>query len=137
MIFGPLQLHKARSNSASSFSSHGNLFQQRSSINWLDFNDGNGSWLSSTRNGHQTSTKTQTAGVNGTSNTVEHMFNDNGWSQAEENTVLAPYDYLRQHPGKDIRSLLIHAFDGWLNIPKSSLDVIKEIIGMLHTASLL
>lgn len=89
------------------------------------------------KNGHQTNTQPQSNGMNGTSNTVEYRFNDNSWSQAEESTVLAPYDYLRQHPGKDIRSLLIHAFDGWLNIPKSSLDVIKEIIGMLHTASLL
>lgn len=55
----------------------------------------------------------------------------------DEKTLLEPYIYLRQHPGKDIRSKLIEAFDVWLQVPPAKLDIIKEVVEMLHTASLL
>ncbi|KAL8867373.1 MAG: hypothetical protein Q9198_008540 [Flavoplaca austrocitrina] len=41
------------------------------------------------------------------------------------------------HPGKDIRKQLIAAFNAWLQVPPSSLEIITKVIGMLHTASLL
>ncbi|TIA37762.1 geranylgeranyl diphosphate synthase 1 [Aureobasidium pullulans] len=59
------------------------------------------------------------------------------WSQEKDRILLAPYDYLDGHPGKDIRSLLIGAFNAWLHVPKPSLDIITKVVGMLHTASLL
>ena len=51
--------------------------------------------------------------------------------------LLGPYDYLFGHPGKDIRSQLIAAFNAWLKVPSESLAIITRVVGMLHTASLL
>lgn len=51
--------------------------------------------------------------------------------------LLDPYEYLLQHPGKDIRTLLIKAFDVWLKVPPASLEIISKVVAMLHTASLL
>ncbi|GAP92860.1 putative geranylgeranyl pyrophosphate synthase [Rosellinia necatrix] len=59
------------------------------------------------------------------------------WTQDKEDAVRAPYDYLLGHPGKDIRTSLISAFNAWLAVPKERLDVIANIVAMLHTSSLL
>ena len=59
------------------------------------------------------------------------------WSAENEKILMGPYDYLFAHPGKDIRSQLIAAFNNWLDVSPSSLDIITKVIGMLHTASLL
>jgi geranylgeranyl diphosphate synthase type 3 len=40
-------------------------------------------------------------------------------------------------PGKEVRSHLIDAFNVWLNVPEEELDVIRQIVRMLHNASLL
>jgi geranylgeranyl diphosphate synthase type 3 len=50
---------------------------------------------------------------------------------------MEPYDYLRQHPGKEIRTKMIIAFNKWLDVPAEQLQVITEVVEMLHTASLL
>jgi geranylgeranyl diphosphate synthase type 3 len=44
---------------------------------------------------------------------------------------------LLAHPGKEIRSKLIDAFDHWLKVPKDKLTIITKVVEMLHTASLL
>ena len=59
------------------------------------------------------------------------------WSQEKEKILLGPYEYMLDHPGKDIRKQLIAAFNAWLQVPEDSLAVITKVIGMLHTASLL
>ncbi|OBT45687.1 hypothetical protein VE00_03927 [Pseudogymnoascus sp. WSF 3629] len=59
------------------------------------------------------------------------------WSEAKETILTGPYDYLDSHPGKDIRSRLIGAFDAWLHVPAPALAIITKVVGMLHTASLL
>ncbi|KAI0107255.1 terpenoid synthase [Nemania sp. FL0031] len=59
------------------------------------------------------------------------------WNQRKEDVVRGPFDYLLDRPGKDIRTSLINAFNVWLKVPKESLDVIANVVGMLHTASLL
>ena len=59
------------------------------------------------------------------------------WGSNKEKIILGPYDYLFSHPGKDIRSALIEAFNRFLKVPDSSLNVIKKVVGMLHTSSLL
>ncbi len=59
------------------------------------------------------------------------------WSAQKEKILLGPYEYLIAHPGKDIRSQLIAAFNEWLEVPTESLEVITQVVGMLHTASLL
>jgi len=59
------------------------------------------------------------------------------WTEEKEKILLGPYNYLYGHPGKDIRSLAIAAFNLWLRVPERSLEVITRVVGMLHTASLL
>ncbi|KAI9495705.1 geranylgeranyl pyrophosphate synthase [Zychaea mexicana] len=51
--------------------------------------------------------------------------------------LLEPYQYLCDHPGKDIRAKLIAAFDAWLQVPSDKLKVITNVVQMLHTASLM
>ena len=60
-----------------------------------------------------------------------------GWSSEKENILKGPFDYLESHPGKDIRTQLITAFNAWLAVPSSSLRIISGVVTMLHTASLL
>ncbi|GLA40196.1 terpene cyclase [Aspergillus niger] len=55
----------------------------------------------------------------------------------KEKIVRGPLDYLLKSPGKDIRRKFIHAFNEWLRIPEEKLNIITEIVGLLHTASLL
>ncbi|MCJ1474390.1 geranylgeranyl pyrophosphate synthetase [Lambiella insularis] len=59
------------------------------------------------------------------------------WSPEKEKILLGPYDYMVDQPGKNIRRQLISAFNIWLKVPEKSLAVITEVVGMLHTASLL
>lgn len=59
------------------------------------------------------------------------------WPEAKEKVLMGPYDYMESHPGKDIRSQLVAAFNIWLKVPRESLDVITKVVGMLHTSSLL
>ncbi|KAK6835390.1 Geranylgeranyl pyrophosphate synthase atmG [Aspergillus parasiticus] len=51
--------------------------------------------------------------------------------------IRGPVDYLLKCPGKDIRRKLMQAFNEWLRIPEDRLNIIAEIVGLLHTASLL
>lgn len=60
-----------------------------------------------------------------------------GWSKQKEEIIMGPYDYLFAHPGKDIRTALITAFNSFLHVPEASLTIITKVIGMLHTSSLL
>jgi len=50
---------------------------------------------------------------------------------------LMPWTYLLNIPGKNIRDVLIDAFNEWLKCGKSNLDVIKQVVGYLHTGSLI
>lgn len=59
------------------------------------------------------------------------------WSAAQERAVLEPYRYLDEHPGKEIRSRLIDAFQIWLQLPHDALHRVTEVVRRLHTASLL
>ncbi|CAM9378110.1 unnamed protein product [Ectocarpus sp. 6 AP-2014] len=51
--------------------------------------------------------------------------------------IMEPFHYINQVPGKDVRGKLIDAFQIWLDIPAERIDAIKEVVGMLHNASLL
>ncbi|KII95530.1 hypothetical protein PLICRDRAFT_48481 [Plicaturopsis crispa FD-325 SS-3] len=55
----------------------------------------------------------------------------------DDSALLEPYTYLASHPGKDVRTLLIHAFDQWLHVPPPRLARLTRIVSMLHTASLM
>nr|UPW35118.1 terpene cyclase 1 [Didymella macrostoma] len=72
-------------------------------------------------------------------NLGEDLIYGNGaaWTEEKERILVGPYDYLWGHPGKDIRSQCIAAFNLWLQVPPERLEVITRVVGMLHTASLL
>jgi len=59
------------------------------------------------------------------------------WSATQEQILLEPYEYLISIPGKEVRSALIDAFNVWLQVPGENLAMIKRIVQMLHTASLM
>ncbi|TPX48812.1 hypothetical protein SeLEV6574_g01823 [Synchytrium endobioticum] len=55
----------------------------------------------------------------------------------EDRILLEPFAYLCQYPGKEIRSKLIEAFDYWIKVPPAKLEIIRNIVEMLHSSSLL
>ena len=96
-------------------------------------------WIAQGRKLHTTTTPSNPPGAdprrtNG--NDVKYT-NGSTWSAEKEKILYGPYDYMFNHPGKDIRKQLIAAFNSWLKVPEESLNVITKVIGMLHTASLL
>lgn len=64
-------------------------------------------------------------------------YKDGTWSPRNEQILLGPYEYMHQHPGKDIRRQLIQAFNSWLQVPPDSLAIISKVVTLLHTSSLL
>merc|ERR1719261_1112302 len=56
---------------------------------------------------------------------------------AGDASILEPFAYISETPGKDVRGALIHAFNVWLKIPPEKVTQIKSIISRLHNASLL
>ncbi|GAA5955108.1 hypothetical protein JCM8115_001853 [Rhodotorula mucilaginosa] len=60
-----------------------------------------------------------------------------GWSEPQEQVLIEPYTYLAAIPGKEFRSALTAAFNVWMHVAKDDLDIVKKVVGMLHTASLL
>lgn len=73
----------------------------------------------------------------GSKHSIAKHVNGTEWTQEKDRIVLGPYEYLKDHPGKDIRRQLISAFNAWLKVPEESLAIITNVVGMLHTASLL
>jgi geranylgeranyl diphosphate synthase type 3 len=54
-----------------------------------------------------------------------------------DKALLEPYVHIEQTQGKGMREKLIDAFNQWLKVDEDKLEVIKQIITKLHTASLL
>ncbi|KAK2000185.1 polyprenyl synthetase [Colletotrichum falcatum] len=69
--------------------------------------------------------------------TSDLNFTRKAWAEEKDKVITGPFDYLSALPGKDFRSQLIQAFNVWLEVPQESIDVITNVVGMLHTASLL
>lgn len=59
------------------------------------------------------------------------------WVSRQDRVIMGPFEYLNGQRGKDFRSLLIAAFNTWLDVSAESLEIITKVVGMLHTASLL
>jgi geranylgeranyl diphosphate synthase type 3 len=51
--------------------------------------------------------------------------------------LMEPFSYITSTPGKDFRGGMMQAFNAWLHVPESKLQVIGHVISMLHNASLL
>lgn len=50
---------------------------------------------------------------------------------------MAPYQYIKSLPGKGVRDMLIDALNVWLQVPQYQLDIIKKVVELLHTSSLM
>lgn len=59
------------------------------------------------------------------------------WTEQKEKVVRAPFDYLAAGPGKGFRTKLLVCFNTWLHVSQESLEIITNVIHILHTASLL
>ncbi|KAK4706131.1 geranylgeranyl diphosphate synthase, type III, partial [Phenoliferia sp. Uapishka_3] len=59
------------------------------------------------------------------------------WPESKEQVLVEPFTYLAAVPGKEVRSALIEAFNLWTKVPEADIAVVKKVVGMLHTASLL
>jgi hypothetical protein len=55
------------------------------------------------------------------------------------NDLLEPFNYIAssQKEGDTLQSLLVEAFNAWMQVPHDKLEHIKKIVFMLHNASLL
>ncbi|KAI0485600.1 isoprenoid synthase domain-containing protein [Xylaria cf. heliscus] len=71
--------------------------------------------------------------------TKDEMDVANGWTWTaqKEKIILSPYEYIASEPGKEFRTLLLNAFNTWLEVPQESLAIITKVVRMLHTSSLL
>ncbi|KAF3105329.1 hypothetical protein TWF569_001292 [Orbilia oligospora] len=59
------------------------------------------------------------------------------YQQVSDEAILEPYDYIQSLPSKKIRHAAIDALDIWYNAPPTSIAIIKNIIDMLHSSSLI
>ncbi|KNG80406.1 farnesyltranstransferase [Aspergillus nomiae NRRL 13137] len=59
------------------------------------------------------------------------------YPRSKDQIICGPLDYLLSSGGKNIRHKLILAFNEWLQIPPNKVDIISDIVNLLHTASLL
>lgn len=84
-------------------------------------------------NDHEQSSQTQLIRTNHAANICQQR----KWTDAQEQILLGPFDYLESLPGKNMRSQFIQAFNTWLQVPTEHLKIVEKVISMLHTASLL
>ncbi|KAK6520035.1 hypothetical protein TWF506_000326 [Arthrobotrys conoides] len=54
-----------------------------------------------------------------------------------DEVTIQPSNYIKSMPSKGIRNVAIDALDLWYTVPQQSLEIIKNIISMLHTSSLI
>ena len=97
-----------------------------------------GDWLSQSRK-HSSTASMSSSNPNtpGPAGSFAKHVHGMEWSQEKEKIIVGPFEYLYDHPGKDIRKQLIASFNAWLKVPEESLVIITKVVGMLHTASLL
>ncbi|KAK6500453.1 hypothetical protein TWF481_010796 [Arthrobotrys musiformis] len=57
--------------------------------------------------------------------------------QVSDKTISEPIEYIKSLPSKKIRHLAIDALDLWYQVPAKSIEIIKEVIDMLHSSSLI
>ncbi|OJA20804.1 hypothetical protein AZE42_06518 [Rhizopogon vesiculosus] len=65
------------------------------------------------------------------------LVSESQWSQTNESLILEPFTYITSKAGKEIRTLLVEAFNLWLAVPREQLKIIEHVVQMLHNASLM
>lgn len=51
--------------------------------------------------------------------------------------ILQPQNYIDWLPSKGIRDSIIDALEIWYRVPEKSLGAIREVVGLLHSSSLM
>ncbi|KAF3909873.1 hypothetical protein ABW21_db0206335 [Orbilia brochopaga] len=59
------------------------------------------------------------------------------YSTLSDEVVLEPFKYIQSLPSKKIRKFAIEALDYWYRVPQRSLDIILNVIDILHSSSLI
>ncbi|KAF8542403.1 geranylgeranyl pyrophosphate synthase [Trichophaea hybrida] len=59
------------------------------------------------------------------------------WTKEEDNVITAPYGHLTHSPGKDIRRVILSAFNVWFGVSSERFEIINTVVAILHNASLL
>ncbi|KAI0549489.1 isoprenoid synthase domain-containing protein, partial [Xylaria scruposa] len=87
----------------------------------------------------QKSGQESTQPAESSTSTMDDLESGNGWTWTaqKEKIILSPYDYIASEPGKEFRTLLLNAFNVWLEVPQEDLAIIIKVVRMLHTSSLL
>ncbi|KAK8006183.1 fusicoccadiene synthase [Apiospora marii] len=57
--------------------------------------------------------------------------------QKNEALILQPQQYLETMPSKDVRNAIIDGLEVWYHVPEKSLAVIRDIVALLHSSSLM
>ena len=68
--------------------------------------------------------------------TTEFGLVDGDQSHLDASVLIAPCNYIESLPSKRFRISLIEALNVWLQVPEKELKVIKNVVEMLHNASL-
>ncbi|KAL8819746.1 MAG: hypothetical protein Q9191_007665 [Dirinaria sp. TL-2023a] len=96
-----------------------------------------GDWIAQRNRMHSGTPSTSTTDSHPVNGPTLLPLTNHSWTEEKEKILRGPFDYMDAHPGKNIRKQLIDAFNTLLHVPAESLAVITDVIGMLHTASLL
>ncbi|EPS41436.1 hypothetical protein H072_4656 [Dactylellina haptotyla CBS 200.50] len=59
------------------------------------------------------------------------------YPQLTEQVVMEPCEYIASMPSKKVRKAMIRALDSWYLVPHDSMEIITNIIDLLHTSSLI
>lgn len=51
--------------------------------------------------------------------------------------ILAPFTYIQSMPSKGVRDRLIDSLNIWLQVPEEPLQIIRNVVHLLHTSSLM
>ena len=79
--------------------------------------------------------RTTTNGLGGTVAKTSGLETD--FSPIVDESILEPWRYIHNVPGKNVRGMMMDAFQLWLKVPDPPLNTIKDIVATLHDASLL
>lgn len=59
------------------------------------------------------------------------------WTERSESLLRAPYKYLVENKGKQLRKVMVQCFNQLLRVPEEKITIIEQIIDILHSASLM
>ncbi|KAH9965450.1 terpenoid synthase [Russula dissimulans] len=68
---------------------------------------------------------------------LSQLAQSSSFTESNENALMEPFAYITSTPGKDFRGGMMRAFNAWLHVSDSKLQIIGSVVAMLHNASLL